>query len=107
MKCILNSFADDTKLGGAADCLEGKEGLQRDTVVHWKISNIMKFKKKFWGLHWSGVMSDTGTGGWRTTQQKGTWGADEKLNIGEQCSLVARRANCVLRCTKQKIFCNI
>lgn len=30
VECILSKSADGTKPGGAADCLEGKEALQRD-----------------------------------------------------------------------------
>lgn len=44
---ILSKFADNTKLAGAANSLEGQEILQRDldTLEHWAISNGMKFSK--------------------------------------------------------------
>lgn len=34
--CAINSFADDTKLGGAVGCLRVQEALQRD-LDNWSI----------------------------------------------------------------------
>lgn len=31
LECILSKLADNMKLGGAVDCLENREALQRDT----------------------------------------------------------------------------
>lgn len=63
VKCILSSFADDNELGGAADCLEGQEGLQCDILAHWMISNNMKFKKKVLGS----------APGWSNVRHKNRW----------------------------------
>ncbi|KAK4829005.1 hypothetical protein QYF61_001761 [Mycteria americana] len=54
VKCTISGFADDTKLGGAVDSLEGQEALQRDLdiLAHRTIINGRKFNKtKCWILH--------------------------------------------------------
>ena len=47
IKCTLNKFANNTKLGGAVDSLEDREALQRDLdrLESWEITNHMKFNK--------------------------------------------------------------
>ncbi|PKU49559.1 rna-directed dna polymerase from mobile element jockey-like [Limosa lapponica baueri] len=47
IECILNKFADDTKLYGTVDMLEGKNAIQRDfdRLKRWAGKNLMKFNK--------------------------------------------------------------
>ncbi|KAK4815141.1 hypothetical protein QYF61_017582 [Mycteria americana] len=112
VECTISKFANDTKLGGAVDSLEGQEALQRDLdrLEHWAIINGVKFnKKKCQILHL----------GWSNGEHKYKLGEEwlesspaerdlgvlvgSRLNGSQQCALAAERANRILGCIKHSI----
>ncbi|GAB0185510.1 mitochondrial enolase superfamily member 1 [Grus japonensis] len=111
-ECTISKFADDAKLGGVANTPEGCAATQQDVdrLENWAERNHMKFNKgKCRVLHLGqnnpkhqyrlGVDL---LGGSSAEKDLGVL-VDNKFSMSQQCALVAKKANGMLRRIKKSV----
>ena len=108
IECTLSKFADDTKVSGVVDSVEGSGAFQMDLdrLERWAHANLVQFNKaKRKVLHTGQDNLNDGYrlgGEWIEEKDLGLL-VGERLIMSQQLTLAAQKSNDILGCIKRSV----